>query len=981
MSDHIFISYSSADASDFAIKLTLELQSRTPMFHVWLDKNEIDPGRDWDTQIVEGIRDCRALAFIMTRDSVEDHSVCKQEWTRALKYKKPIVPLRLQRDAEMPFRLEPRQFIDFSGDFDMALAKLQKYLGWLDSPEGELQALKDRLADANRDLRRASNEDRLRIQDEIDQLQKQIAEQQRIVDNPQQAAQQTTQNIQTGLERERQPEKPMGGAARSKFINPPPDVAPTYFQDRAVETELIGEFLKDESCCLLTINGRAGVGKTAMACRLLKSLENGHLPDDLGPLSVDGIVYLSAKGSRRINMPNLYVDLSKLLPTEKAQSLEALYKDPKASTEAKMQALLAEFPQGRIVVLLDNFEDLIDPAAQFITDAELNEALSALLNAPQYAVKVIITTRISPRDLLLIRADRQRQIHLDEGLESPHAENILRAMDADGKIKLKTASAEILNRARLYTRGYPRALVALYGILSADRYTSLEEVLSNPMPEDVVKALVGEAFNRLDPTAQKVMEALAVYERPITSAAIDYLLQPYLSGINSAPVLNRLVNMQFVRKEGSRYYQHAVDRTYALLRIPKGEVSDREDKGNPLWTQYALLHRGAEYFSRARLPPETWKKLDDLSPQLNEFELRYAGEDYDTAANVLASGSYYLQLWGHYRLMIELHERLQGKLSDPQLQQQNRYALGRAHASVGDYAQAITCYEQILTLAHERADRSWEHIVLTDLGWCYNELGQTAHAIEYSEQALATARELQDQAGEAGALTMLGWYYGKQGEGQHALDYGEQALTIYLATGDRENEGVALSNLAGLLIDEGRYKEAIQRARQSISVGDELQMPLLGNWSNDFLAEAQLYAGDLAAARAAADTARQHDEPENNHHVFTLLGVIALRQGEVTTAKEAFATAVVQADAMLARAARNYGALEAKGLALCGLALCEARDPRDRLSEAIIALRAAREINKDAGVVKRVLRLFDALIVVDTDGILKNVRSAAAGKE
>jgi len=48
------------------------------------------------------------------------------------------------------------------------------------------------------------------------------------------------------------------------------------------------------------------------------------------------------------------------------------------------------------------------------------------------------------------------------------------------------------------------------------------------------------------------MEALAVYERPVTPAAIDYLLQPYLPGINSAPVLNRLVNMQFVRKEGNR---------------------------------------------------------------------------------------------------------------------------------------------------------------------------------------------------------------------------------------------------------------------------------------------------------------------------------------------------------------------------------------------------------------------------------------------
>ena len=323
---------------------------------------------------------------------------------------------------------------------------------------------------------------------------------------------------------------------------------------------------------MLTIDGRGGIGKTAVVCRLLKSVESGKLPDDQGSLSVDGIVYLSASGSRRINVPNLYADLCKLLPADKAQQLDALYKDPQASTAAKVQALLNEFPQGRFVVLLDNFEDLVDTGTTAITDAELNEALQAVLNAPQHAVKIILTTRIAPRDLLLIQPARQSRIPLEHGLPSPYAENILREMDSDGLVGLNKASDDLLRQAREYTRGYPRALEALYAILSADRYTTLEEVLSSPPPKNVVEALVGEAFNRLDLTAERVMEALATYARPVTPAAIDYLLQPYLPGINSAPVLNRLVNMQFVRKEGSRYYQHPVDRTYALSRIPKGEA-------------------------------------------------------------------------------------------------------------------------------------------------------------------------------------------------------------------------------------------------------------------------------------------------------------------------------------------------------------------------------------------------------------------------
>ena len=107
-------------------------------------------------------------------------------------------------------------------------------------------------------------------------------------------------------------------------------------------------------------------------------------------------------------------------------------------------------------MLLDNFEDLVDPATQGIHDAELDEALRALLNAGHHAVKVILTTRVAPRDLALIQPGRQCRLELDEGLPSPFAENILREMDRDGKVGLKAAAAGLLDRARVRTRGYPR---------------------------------------------------------------------------------------------------------------------------------------------------------------------------------------------------------------------------------------------------------------------------------------------------------------------------------------------------------------------------------------------------------------------------------------------------------------------------------------------------------------------------------------------
>ncbi len=50
---------------------------------------------------------------------------------------------------------------------------------------------------------------------------------------------------------------------------------------------------------------------------------------------MDGIVYLSENGSRKVNAPNLFADLSRLLPENKAEELNALYKDPRVDTEKK----------------------------------------------------------------------------------------------------------------------------------------------------------------------------------------------------------------------------------------------------------------------------------------------------------------------------------------------------------------------------------------------------------------------------------------------------------------------------------------------------------------------------------------------------------------------------------------------------------------------------------------------------------------------
>jgi hypothetical protein len=229
MSDFFFISYSSVDGKDFAMKLADELAAGPPAIPVWLDKRALRPGEDWDEQIPEAIKTCKGMVFVLSADSVRPDSVCKSEWVRALKYKKPVIPLLLDRDAELPFRLGSREYIKFTDSFDSGLARLRKHLVWMDSPDGQLQALKYRLSDAQREVPRAEPEQQVRIREDIAELERQIAQQQKVIENPKAAEQRVQQSIELGLEGERKPAKPVGGI-QSKFINPPPLIAPPGFR-------------------------------------------------------------------------------------------------------------------------------------------------------------------------------------------------------------------------------------------------------------------------------------------------------------------------------------------------------------------------------------------------------------------------------------------------------------------------------------------------------------------------------------------------------------------------------------------------------------------------------------------------------------------------------------------------------------------------------------------------------------------------------
>lgn len=811
MPSHHFISYSrrESEAGAFAAKLCAALSKGDPPFQAWLDVRDLKPGSEWSDCIAEAVKTCDSLLYVMTPDSLDMLSECKQEWTYALKCKKPVIPVTLTRRIDPPFRLHNRQVIDFSGPFDPALERLRAYLAWLDSSEGRLQQLEDHLKDAQRDLRCTADEnERARIQDDIAYLEEQISKFRLEIADPAKAVRLTDERIGKDLERERRAREVPPAKAKVPTVNTPPAAAPSHFQDRHVETKLIGAFLRDDALRLMTIVGRGGAGKTVLACRLLKSLEQMRLPEDGGPMSVDGIVYLVCTESPSATVAGIFLDLCKLLPEETRKELDAYWAGAEADIAKKMQTLLGCFSEGRVVLLIDNFERAVDPASGEIKDPDLAKTLETIIDGPQHAVKTILTTRIDPRRLAMIQPGRYRSLLLDQGLESPYAEELLRHMDTDGKVGLKDAPQELLSEARRRTLGLPRALEALYAILAGDRSTSLLEILEDAqryLPDEVVEKLVGEAFSRLDRVAQEVMQALAIFGRPVPAVAIDCLLRRYHLGVDSEPVLRRLFNMQFVRRESGNYYLHPADQTYALSLIP--------DDGAE-YSRTSLHKLAADYFQQFRKKEKDCLSIADVEPHLNQLDHLIAAGEFDAAEEVVSEiDREHLSLWGYASLVIEKRVKLLGRIRVRWQEARNLGHLGSAYGAVGDVSSAMEYYQRALAIAREikcRSETRW----IGNIGSLWGGLWMKKRCFE---NALELARGISDRLHEGRWLYNLGTVY-EQNQVEKATEYYRQALEIIRETSDYRFERLCLVSLATVLDQQGSTREALHHYRQALRV-------------------------------------------------------------------------------------------------------------------------------------------------------------------
>ncbi|MEV0196887.1 trypsin-like peptidase domain-containing protein [Nonomuraea sp. NPDC050691] len=538
-----------------------------------------------------------------------------------------------------------------------------------------------------------------------------------------------------GLETGRVPEELP--AVSCRMIGIPVAFGLDLFRDRVRERALISQYLSDPGTRLITIVGRRGIGKSALAAKVLDLLANGVWPHGGDNPLPRGIVCLSTRTSE-ITIERIFMDCALVLGEGEEDRLHAVWRNQRSLAD-RVHELFSAMSDARYVILLDNMEDKLGDGGEL--DDELGVFFDILFRARR-APCVLVTTQIPlalPPELLRFDV----RVNLVEGLPTDDAVELLRDLDRSGDIGIRDIRADRLARAAERVHGIPRALELVVGALADDYLTlpTLDDLLATfAQRGDVLGNLVRDQYNRLDDDGRGVMNVLSVFGRPVPARAVAWILP----GLDVPATLRQLARAQLVGVDRTT-------RTFALHPMDADLIYARL----PAERQRELDAQVASWYAAEAVPEADWRSLNDVTFQRYEFEHRVKAGDFDAAARVLGSFDEFLIFQGSVAAAVWMHTQLEGRLTDPEAMAMHYLGLGIARIRGGPFSQAVTLLEQAFEVAAEIGDLQRQQRSLLQLGKAHRQQRQAPKAVTTLTLAIAIARENEDWVHEAHALLGL----------------------------------------------------------------------------------------------------------------------------------------------------------------------------------------------------------------------------------
>ncbi len=622
---------------------------------------------------------------------------------------------------------------------------------------------------------------------------------------------------------------------------------------REDELSQIQNLIREARVRLLTVSGPGGCGKTRLVTEAARQLE---------PSFPGGV---------------LFVSLAALADPELvAPTIARAVGGTEAGSDRELKDLFVELvaEAGRILLVLDNFEQVID-AAQVVG--------KLLAGCPE--LRVLVTSR----EVLRLQAEHDFPLRplavppFDQPTPVEELEQfpavalfVDRARAADPSFALTPQNAGAVSELCARLDGLPLALElaavrvrALTPVAMLDRLESRLKLLTGgprdlPDRQRTLRQAIDWSHELLEPVEQVGFERLAVFAGGFTLEAAEAVVDPFgrlereVVGIVGSLVDKSLLVRSADTTGEPRFSLLETVREYALEKLAASADAAGVRQAHAAY--FMVLAQDAEVTERDRTATE-WKGR--LTQERDNFR---AALDWLLAQDNAEWGLQIVQ--GLYRSWERGEDIAEGRRRLDQM-----LALPTAQAPTASRAKALWFAGSLAM--HQR-----------DL----------ERALGLFRESEGTYRGLDDRRGQVTSLNVLAITLTDLGRTDEARACCESCLELWRELGDSAGYARTLANYASLLRLDGELDRARQLHREAGSIFERAGDRLGAAWEVSHEGDIALRLGDAAAATALYERAlaafRELDDPGGVASALGDLGDVARTEGSLDRAGELYRQAL-----------------------------------------------------------------------------------------